>query len=88
MTPTTRPAGLAPAAIAADPPLHPMADALVLAVLRRAIAEEDGRGNKPGARALERVMPAVTEGVAALLRLRIDGLVDISIGPAHERAKP
>jgi len=74
----TLPGGLAPlSALPATPGLHPLADQLVMGVLRQAHADEGARGNIPGQRAIERMTPALAEAVAALLRIRIDGLVDI-----------
>lgn len=75
--------GLAPLSrvVGGVPLLPPQEDALVIGPMRRAIAEERRRGNEPGARALERVLPLVAEGAAALLRMRRDGLADIETQP-------
>lgn len=73
-----RPAGLAPAGVVVDDDLHPLADAMVVGAIRRAMDYEQGRGNHPGKRALERVLPEVAEALAAVLRIRRDGHADIT----------
>ena len=57
-----------------EPGLGPQEDALILGPIRDGIAAARRRGNEPGARALDAVLPLVEQGALAVARMRRDGL--------------